>query len=143
MKRLPSGTSNYYMKKLFVLSAILIGAATASQAAGRLHIGLPLPPLPPLPRIVIGRPAPVYPPAVVYQAPAPVCPPAVVYGAPDPVYVPAPSFSFGIELGDGYSSYGCRDYPRYGYRSYPRYYSQGPYRHGYSHYSRGDYGHRR
>ena len=41
------------MKKLLLLSAILIGAATASQAGVRLHLGLPLPPLPPLPGIGI------------------------------------------------------------------------------------------
>jgi len=34
------------MKKLLLLSAILLGAATASQAGVRLDIGLPLPPLP-------------------------------------------------------------------------------------------------
>ncbi len=57
------------MKKLFVLAAILMGAATASQAGIRFNISFDLPlPLPPLP-VIISRPAPVCVPAapVVYE----------------------------------------------------------------------------
>ena len=79
------------MKKLLLLSAILIGAATASQAGLSFNIGFSLP----TPRgVVISRPAPVCEPSVVinsapaYYAPAPACEePAAV--AP-PVCEPAP-----------------------------------------------------
>ena len=90
------------MKKILLLSAILIGAATASQAGVRLHLGLPLPPLPALPHISIGVPAPVVVPAPVY---------------PPSVYVPGPSISLGF--GD------CYDY---GYYGYPYGYPYGYYR---------------
>lgn len=67
------------MKKLLLLSAILIGAAAASQAGISFNIGISLP----APRgIIISRPAPVYVPAPEVYAP-PVCEPA-------PVYEPAP-----------------------------------------------------
>jgi hypothetical protein len=111
------------MKKILLLSAVLLGAATASQAGG-FHFGfhLPLPPLPlpPLPGIVIGRPAP----PVYYQQPAysaPVCPPgyyappcyAQPYYYPGPsVYLAPPSFSFGY---GGYRHDGGWD-RRYSYR---------------------------
>ena len=121
-----------YMKKILLLSAILIGAATASQAGVRLHLGLPLPPLPPLPHISIGVPAPVVVPAPVY---------------PPSVYVPGPSISLGF--GDcydyGYYGYPRYDYPRYAYR-YPYYhhgYRYPYYRHDYrGHDYRGHYGRR-
>jgi len=77
------------MKKLLLLSAVLIGTASASQAGVRVSVGIGLP-VPPLPNVVIGAPAPVY-----------VAPPAVVYGAP--VFYPR----FGP---------GCYGYPAYGYR---------------------------
>ena len=76
---------------LAVMALAVVGASTA-HAGVRFSIGLPLPPLP---AISIGCPAPVYvAPPVVYAQPAPVVvapPPAVVY--PSPVYVaPAPVY---------------------------------------------------
>src|SRR5437764_6930862 len=68
------------MKKLVLFSAILVGAAVASQAqAGglNLHLGFNLP-LPPLPGLVVTHSAPVYAPAPVLAAPVP-CDPAPVY----------------------------------------------------------------
>src|SRR5438045_4153695 len=76
------------MKKLLLLSAVLLGTVAASQAGISVRFGLPLPPLP---GIVIGRPAPqivveqprVYAPAPVIVQPPVVCaPPAVVYAPP-------------------------------------------------------------
>lgn len=70
------------MKKLALLSAILIGAAAASQAqAGgvNIHLGFNLP-LPPLPGLVVTHAAPVYAPApVVTTTVAPCEPAAPVY----------------------------------------------------------------
>jgi hypothetical protein len=88
------------MKKLLALSAVLLGTAVASRAGGiDVRIGLPLPPLP---RIVIGAPAPhviVHEPRVVVRpticAPAPmyvrppVCPPPVVVPRRRLAYAPA------------------------------------------------------
>jgi hypothetical protein len=79
------------MKKILVLSAVLLGTAVASRAGGiDVRIGLPLPPLP---RIIIGAPAPhviVHEPRVVMRPP--VCAPAPVYLPPPvcapPVFVP-------------------------------------------------------
>jgi hypothetical protein len=68
------------MKKLLLFSAMLVGAATASQAhAGglNLHLGFNLP-LPPLPGLVVTHGAPAYTPAPVLSAPV-VCEPAPVY----------------------------------------------------------------
>lgn len=106
------------MKKLLLVSAVLLGAISASQAGVRLNIGIPLPflPLPPLPGIVIGRPAPrAYyeaPPAYyaappVYEAPAPYC-----YDAP--VVIAPPSVYFGF--GSRSSAYYDRDRRYYSYR---------------------------
>jgi len=47
------------MKKILLFSAILIGAASASQAGVRLDFGIPLPPLPGIsirPPVVVTRP---------------------------------------------------------------------------------------
>jgi len=43
------------MKKLLLLATVALGMVSASQAGTRLNIGLPLPPLPPLPGVVIER----------------------------------------------------------------------------------------
>src|SRR3954469_9414213 len=120
------------MKKILLLSAVLLGAVSASQAGVHLNFGLrlPLPPLP-LPGVVIGHPS------VAVMAPAPVYadPYAYGYGAPvyaaPPVVVAPPSVYLGI--GPGY--YG--GYGHY-YHGYPHYYG-----HGYSHggYGHGGYGH--
>jgi hypothetical protein len=90
------------MKKILLFSAVLLATAASSHAGGiDIRIGLPLPPLP---HIVIGHPAPrvvVAPPRVVVSRPCPpplvvapayprVVAPSVVYGAPPArvVYVP-------------------------------------------------------
>ncbi len=102
------------MKKLLLLSAILLGAATASQAGVRFNFGFGLP----LPVPAIVAPAPVYQ-APVYQAP---CPPVYDYDYYSPsVVVSPPPLYFG---------YGHR----YGYYPY-RHYSYGHhyYGHGYYH----------
>jgi hypothetical protein len=74
------------MKKLFLVPAVLIGIAAASQAqAGGLnfHLNLNLP-LPPLPGLVISHRAPVavYAPSAVISAPAPICETPVTVAAP-------------------------------------------------------------
>ena len=64
------------MKKLLLVSAVLLGAISASQAGVRLNIGLSLP-VPPLPGLVFCPPTPV----VVAPVPQPYCaPPVVSYG---------------------------------------------------------------
>src|SRR6266850_3142349 len=103
------------MKKLLLLSAVLFGAVSASQAGVRFNVGLGFPlPLPPLPGIVISRPAPYYAPA------PPVCyaPRPAYYSAPAVVVEP-PSVYFGF--GPGYYGYG---HGGYGYR-YHNYYGHG------------------
>jgi hypothetical protein len=81
------------MKKLLLLSAVLLGAVSASQAGVRFRLGLPLPPLPlpPLPGIVApAGPAYVAPgPAYGYGYSAPY------YGYPAP-YVAPPVIGFGF-----------------------------------------------
>src|SRR4051812_45608246 len=84
------------MKKLFVLSAIIAGAASAAHAGVSFNIGLGLPHA----NVVISGPAPIYDascaPTPVYGQPVyapepvyttPVCPPTVVT---TPVYEPVP-----------------------------------------------------
>ena len=117
------------MKKLLLLSAVLLGAVSASQAGTHFSLGIGLP-LPPLPGVVIRAPAPVYAP-VVY-APAPV------YRAPlcaAPVVVAPPTVYF------GYGGYGCAPgYGYYSYRGYPDYrYGHGYAYHRYGHYRGGHY----
>jgi hypothetical protein len=65
------------MKKMLMLAAVLVGTAAASQAGIDIHIGLPLPPLP---RVIIGYPAPVV------VAPRPCGPSVVVAPMCGPVY---------------------------------------------------------
>jgi hypothetical protein len=77
------------MKKLLILSAVLLGTAAASQGGIDVRIGLPLPPLP---RIVIGAPAPhviVHGPRVAIRPP--ICAPGPIY-VPPPVCAPAPVY---------------------------------------------------
>src|SRR5215472_5527316 len=90
--------SNLRMKKLALLTAILLGAASASQAGIRFSFGIGIPVGPP----VVTCPAPVYvTPAPVYVAPTPVChaPPPLVYTPPPVVYAPAPSIYVGFRPG--------------------------------------------
>jgi hypothetical protein len=96
------------MKKLLLLSTVFLGTALASHAGVDVHIGFGFP-LPPLPRIVIGAPAPCVvvsaTPAVVYAppvcAPAPVvvvspvvCAPRPVILAPYPRVIVAPPYAY-------------------------------------------------
>src|SRR2546427_8955611 len=102
------------MKKIFLLTAVLIGAASASQAGVRLNFGVTLPFVPPPEQVIISRPAPVVvsppaceTPAPVYEAPAPVyeappapvCQPAPVVVAPPRIVVAPPVMSFGFGFG--------------------------------------------
>ena len=85
----------YCMKKILVLSAVLFGAITASQAGVPPGIGFGLR-LPFLPRLAIRAPLPPIPiptPAVVCEAPRLVYAPAVPVCPPTPVVrlaVPTP-----------------------------------------------------
>ena len=72
----------YCMKRILLLSAVLLGAVSASQAGVRFGIGIGVP----LPGVVISQPAPVVvAPPVYAPAPVAVCAPPVVV-APGPVY---------------------------------------------------------
>jgi hypothetical protein len=82
------------MKKTLLLTAILLGTASASLAGVHFSLGFGLP----VPAVAVSVTAPP-----VYVAPAPVyCPPApAYYYAPAPVYCPPrvvvapPTFYFG------------------------------------------------
>lgn len=82
------------MKRILLLSAVLLGAVSASQAGVRVGIGIGLP----LPSVAICQPAPVVVAAPVVYAP----PPAVVV-APPVLVAPAPLY-YGWRPG----WYGCR-----------------------------------
>jgi len=104
MKNMHPPTSNLCMKKLLVLSAVLVATAMSSHAGVRFGFGVGLPlPVPPLPGIVVGQ-TPAYAPA-----PPPVCydAPQAYYGAPTVVVQP-PSFYYGV--GPGHYRY---SYPHY------------------------------
>jgi hypothetical protein len=79
-------TSNLHMKKLLLLSAVLLGTVGASQAGVRFNLGFGIPLPPP---VVVAPAAPVY----IQPAP-PVCVAPPVY-APAPVVVTPPVFSYG------------------------------------------------
>jgi hypothetical protein len=126
------------MKKLLLLSAILVGAATASQAGG-IHFGFNLP-LPPLPGIVIGAPAPVVAPGYYYQSPGYAYPPAYAYGGPvcEPPVVVSPYAYYGG--GYYHRGYGGWDRDRdWGHRGWDRGREWG--HGGYRGYGRGYEGH--
>jgi hypothetical protein len=113
--------SDLHMKKILLFSVLLVGAASVSQAGVRfgVELGLPLP-VPPLPGVVISRPAPVYAPAapvcatpapVVYQPSIcpvpqvpvyqpPVCSTPQVIIQPAPVVLPAPRAYVGFDSDD-------------------------------------------
>lgn len=121
------------MKKILLLSAVLLGAVSVSQAGLHLHLGLPLPPLPPLPGVSVTVPGPVYAP--------PVCPPVYSYYGPDyycpPSVVVRPPV---VRFGFGYPYYGHYHGGYYhGYRGgyyhggYGGGYYHGGYRGGYHH----------
>src|SRR5256885_3201442 len=79
------------MKKILVLSAVLIGAVSASQAGVLQDIGVSLR-LPFLPRVVVRPPVALVPAPVVYPAPYQVCPPTPVIRLPAPPCPPAPVY---------------------------------------------------
>jgi hypothetical protein len=83
------------MKKLLLLSAVLLGAVSASQAGVRfnLGVGIPLPS-----QVIIGAPAPpVYAqPAPQYYAAPPVCEPAPIVVVPPRIVVRPPVIDFRI-----------------------------------------------
>jgi len=106
------------MKKILLLSAVLLGAATASQAGVRFSIGIPFP----APPVVVAPPAPAYvQPPEVYVEPPPVYAPA------PPVVVAPPVFEFG---------FGAPSYRPYWYHPYRPYYN-----HDYWHHDRDDHWH--
>src|ERR1051326_2548614 len=81
------------MKKLFLVSAVLLGVASASYAGVNVSVGIGLPI--PLPPAVISRPppgvgapqVPVYDPAYPAVVAPPVCAPPVVVVRP-PLFFP-------------------------------------------------------
>src|SRR5260370_1218454 len=83
------------MKKILLLSAILIGAASASQAGVRLDFGIPLPPLPGVT---------IRPPVVVTAPPAMCEGPSVYYGYP---------YGYGSRYEWEHRWHGGRDWDRY------------------------------
>lgn len=113
------------MKKLLILSAVLLGTVAASQAGVHVNlgIGLPFPRLPFPGRVIISHPAPFY------VEPAPYCEPERVYvepycPPPRVVYVPEPRYYPPV-----YQSY---QYGRGGYSSRPNYYEGRSTSHNYS-----------
>jgi hypothetical protein len=91
------------MKKLLLLSAVLLAGASASQAGVSVHLGFPLPPLPHIQ---------IQPPVVIQP---PVCEPPVYYG-----YRPG---YYGYDYRPGYYGYDYRHYrPGHhgGHYNYPR-----------------------
>jgi len=100
----------YCMKKILLLSAVLLGAVTASQAGVHFSFGIPLP----TPPVVIAPPARAY-----------VQPPNV-YVEPPPVYAPAPP----VVVGPPVLEFGFHDRPYYRPYSYrPYYYGHDRYYH--------------
>src|SRR5512133_363846 len=111
------------MKKMILLTALLLGATAATQAGVHVGLGFSIPLGPPPvvysapPPVVYQAPAPVYTaPAPVYQAPPAVvyAPPPVVYGPPVVYAPPAPIISFGFGSGWGHR-YGGWGHGGYGY----------------------------
>src|SRR3569833_959054 len=96
----------YCMKKILLLSAVLLGAVTASQAGVRFSFGIPMP----TPPVFVAPPAYVQPPEV-YAEPPPVYAPA------PPVIVAPPVLEFGFHSRPYY-----RPYPYRPYYDHNRYY---------------------
>jgi len=119
------------MKKILLLSAVLLGAVTASQAGVHFSFGIPLP----TPPVVIAPPAPAYvEPPDVYVEPPPVYAPA------PPIVVDPPVFQFGFHDRDYYRPY--RPY----YYGHDRYYHHDYDRHDWDdhrHYGGHDWDHHR
>jgi PXPV repeat (3 copies) len=92
----PAGRLTFCMKKTLLLSAVLLGAVTASQAGVRVNIGIGIP----LPGLVVSQPAPVFvAPAPVVVAPAPVYVPSPPVVMAPPVVVSPPVFYYGSRPG--------------------------------------------
>ena len=107
--QLRRGRLYYCMKKILLLSAVLLGAVTASQAGVHFSFEIPLPP----PPVVVAPPAPVY-----------VEPPDY-YAEPPPVYAPAPP----IVVAPPVLEFGFHDRPYYRPYSYRPYYDHDRYWH--------------
>jgi hypothetical protein len=104
------------MKKIVLISAITLGAISASQAGVRFGFGIGVPLVAPAP-VVCSPPVVYQAPAPVYVAPAPVYQaPSVAYCPPPVVYVPAPTLYFGF--GPGW--HGCHRYGWGHYRGWHR-----------------------
>lgn len=100
------------MKKILLLSAVLLGAVTASQAG--VHFGFDIP-LPAPPVVVAPPPVYVQPPAPAYVDP----PPYYGYGyapAPPVVVAPPPVLDFDFGYRRPYYRPRYYDYPRPGWR---------------------------
>ena len=81
------------MKRILLLSAVLLGAVSSSQAGVRFGIGIGIP----LPGVVISQPAPV-----MVASPVVYAPPPAVYVGPRVIVAPAPVY-YGCRPGwDGY-----------------------------------------
>jgi hypothetical protein len=98
------------MKKLLLVATVLVSGLAVSHAGlnVRIGIGLPLPPLPPLPRpgIVIRQPVVPCPPPVIVVPP--VCPPRVIVPCPPVRYAPG----CGYDHRRGYDRWERRDHGR-------------------------------
>src|SRR5689334_20980023 len=94
------------MKKILLLSSVLLGAIPASQAGIHFGIGIDLP-LPVPPPLVISRP----PVVVVHPAPPVVCAPvAPVVVAPPVVCAPRAYYPYYYPYPRGHYYYGHRGF---------------------------------
>lgn len=101
------------MKKIFFLTAVLVGAASVAQAGLHLSVGFGVPIAVPAP-VYVAPPPVCVAPAPVYVAPSPVyvAPPPVVCVPPRVAYVAPPSYYFGYS---GWSGGGYRGPVGHGY----------------------------
>lgn len=111
----PASPSNLCMKRIILLTAVLVGSVVASQAGVNVGIGIGVP----LPGVAIAPPPVVVaPPAVVVAPPAvPVIPPAIVAPAPGYYYGYSPGY-YGYGWRPGWYGYGTWGGYRGGWRGY-------------------------
>jgi hypothetical protein len=123
----------YCMKKILLLSAVLLGAATASQAGVRFSFNVPLP----VPPLVVAPPARAYvEPPNVYVEPPPV------YALAPPVVVAPPVFEFGYRQ-PYYRPYSYRPYSYRPYYGHDHYWHHDSDDHGHGGYGGHDWDHHR